>query len=429
MHNESVTIKKTKTTQRQITSFSIYRLAHLLSVIYGALTLFVSLFGIVIFFYDNSFRINQLMSMIIGTIASISLLIPIYKTNDEKRLTKICYLITATTALTTGLLTYPIYVISFALLLVKLFIVSLRLFTMLKSKKNRVKIRKVILINLVLLITFTLLSTQGMRWLVQTYGKKIIKQDVANNITLERKIDPTALLPDLGFTIPGKPIEIWEITSAPQITLINTLLPGKGGEYSTLFIHDGNTLTKLTQVNGIEFSEGNYSIGEFGTPTISPDQKYLFIPENGYEGGRIHAFNIQTSKPLAVNSYPSSSGVMHWSPGGKCIMAEMYEYGDRQVLQLGAENGNGYVMYPYEKSVTVAMGISNLSIFWLAEPKCAALLTFTAGMMIHPKEIGENIDQEIIFNMEEGPVKRSRWQPLPDFEISADPAPILQIYP
>ncbi len=408
---------------------TIYRLVHVICVIYGMPTLLISLVGVIIFFHDPSFRINQFAGMIVSVIAGITLLIPVHKIKDEKRLKKIYYLLTVTTVLTGGLLAYPIYAITFVLLLIKFFLTSLRLFAILKMQGQAGVIRTLLFKNAILLVILSLLVTQGMEWLVKAYGRKILPPDDTASSSVQTMTDTSIPVLKLGFEIPGTPSRIWKTGSNPPITIIDTLLPGKGGNYSTLFIHNDQKLIKLAQVSSVEFNDGTYSTGKFGTPVISPDRKYLFIVENGYEGGFTHAFSIQDGKPLSRGSYPSSSGTMHWSDGGKCILGELYEYGDRQALQLGVENGNGYTMYPYEQSVAVAMGIEDLSISWLKEPRCTALLTFTAGIMITPKVAGEYTDQEIIFDMEHGPVKRNRWKPLYNFESSQKPTALLQIYP
>lgn len=406
----------------------IYHVIHVISVMYGSLLLFLSALGILIFFHDPSFRVTQLVAMIVSVIDSIALLVPVHKTQDTKHLARMYYSLTATSMLTAGLLIYPVYVITFIILLAKLMITSLRLFAILRIRGEIKMIRTFFLRGTLLLIVIIILSTQGMRWLVQTYGRKIPSPDKVIEAPAPPQ-KPNTPLPDLGFPIPGKPTRIWKTATPPYITIIDTQLAGTGGQHGTLYMHDGSSLIKLTQVMAVEFADGRYSVGNFGTPVISPDRKYLFIEEQGYEGGLTHAFMMANGKALDRNAYPSAPGVMHWSEGGKCILGELYEYGDRQALQLGIENGNGYTMYPYDQSVITAMGMEDLSVYWMRGDSCRTLLTFTSGITVNPKGLGEDLDEEIIFDMEKGPVRRNRWIPLFDFQSSQKSTAVTQIYP
>lgn len=405
-----------------------YLLIHIPGVALGVFLFLFSVIGLILFPREASFRINQLVAMIVSLIDSIVLFIPVHKTTDTKKLTFLYYLLTAIIMLNAGLLMYPLYVITFVLLFGKLFTVMLRLFSLLKLAGKTKTIFALQAKGVILLAVVALISFQGMAFLRNAYGRKIPPRNTPL-ITPAPTPNPKTSLPDLGFVIPGKPTRIWKTVSPPHITIIDTLIAGTGGMHGTLFIHDGTSLMKLAQVTAIEFANGKYSMGSFGIPVISPDYKYLFIEEQGYEGGRTHAFALRNGRPLDRSAYPNAPGVMHWSEGGKCILGEQYEYGDRQALQLGVENGNGYTMYPYDKSVITAMGIEDLSVFWIKGDACQALLTFTSGLTVNPKGFGEDLDEEILFDMTNGPVRRNRWKALFNFESSQKPIKPIQIYP
>lgn len=405
-----------------------YLLIHIPSVALGIFLLLFSAIGLALFPREQSFRINQLVAMIVSLIDSIVLFIPVHKTTDVKRLTVMYYVFTAIVMLNAGLLMYPLYVITFVLLFGKLLTVMLRLFALLKLAGKTKAIFALQVKGLIILTMVALTSFQGMTMLRSAYGRKIPPRKAAS-VTPAPTPNPNTPLPKLGFTIPGKPTRIWKTATPPYIYVIDTLVPGIGGSYSTLYIHNGETLIRAAQVIGIEFKNGEYSIGNFGNPVISPDRKYLFIEEQGYEGGLTHAFALQSGKPLERTAYPNAPGVMHWSVGGKCILGELYEYGDRQALQLGVENGNGYDMYPYDQSVITAMGMEDLSVMWVKGDACQALLTFTSGITVNPKGLGEDMDEEILFDMTNGPVRRNRWKALFNFESSQKPVTPVQIYP
>lgn len=404
----------------------LYRSIHVICSLYGGVLLFFSGFGLVLFWHEKTMRINQLAGLLVSLIGSVILFLPVHKTADTKKLTGYFYALTIAVMLLTGLLTYPTYLITMTLLFLKLFITMLRLFGLLTLSGEAMRIRPLLIRGVVLSLFVLVASIQGIGYLQHAYGRKIPSR-IMPTPTPKPLQQPARAMPDLGVPIPGKPTRIWQLDD--KTSLLETTLWEHGGNFPTLFIIRNNAITRVAQATGIQFNDGIHTIGNFGNPVVSPDNKYVFIEEQGYEGGRTHAINLITASPLEPQNYPSMPGIMHWSPDGRCIVGELYEYGDTQALQLGVENGNGYTMYPYEQSVSTAMGLENTLVLWKKGSPCTAFLTFTAGLMIYPKGAGENMDEEILFDMKHGPVKRNRWQPLFDLQSSKKSALLRQIYP
>lgn len=416
--------KRSNIPQKSAIFTPLYRSIHVICSLYGGVLLFLSGFGLVLFWYENSLRVNQISGILVSLIGSVILLLPVHKTTDTKKLTGYFFALTFAVMLLTGLLTYPTYIITMALLFLKLFITMLRLFSLLKLSGDAKRIRPLVTRGILLSLLVLFASTQGIGYLHHAYGRKIAPRVTPTPTPV---LQEARSLPSLGIPLPGKPTRIWQLDD--EIFILETTLWENGGNYPTLFIIRDKLLTRIAQTTGIRLNEGTVTIGNFGNPVVSPDKKYLFIEEQGYEGGRTHAINIANVTPLETQNYPSMPGTMHWSPDGACILGELYEYGDKQTLQLGVENGNGYTMYPYDRSVNIAMGLENLLVLWKKETPCTAFLTFTAGLMLHPKGTGENMDEEILFDMTHGPVKRNRWQPLFDLQSAKKSAFLRLIYP
>ena len=114
-----------------------------------------------------------------------------------------------------------------------------------------------------------------------------------------------------------------------------------------LYIYDGTRTKKVYQSSSIEFANGVKSSGRLYTPwidinakknqmnnvfTISPDGRYLFGYESGYEGGR--GFVIDLPNMEKVKSEINVSSGLLWSPSKECAINYGYNYGDEQYLQL-----------------------------------------------------------------------------------------------
>lgn len=124
-----------------------------------------------------------------------------------------------------------------------------------------------------------------------------------------------------------------------------------------LYIFKDSKINKLHQSNSVKFENGEQSDGKLYNPWIntseknsvkenppenrkaelhrtffkSPDGRYLFGYERGYEGGLAFAIDLQTMK--SVNPNPTAIN-HHWSSSGKCAIGYTYHYGDRQSIEM-----------------------------------------------------------------------------------------------
>ena len=148
----------------------------------------------------------------------------------------------------------------------------------------------------------------------------------------------------------------WADKDSPLLLLITSdtgTLKGAQG----LYIYNGNNINKVYQSSSVEFESGLKSSGYIYSHwldtenkklnsaesinkkrkelnqafTSSPDKKYLFGYESGYEGGAAFIINLDKFKkiPLRINS-----SEYNWAPSSKCAIAYEYYYGETQKVQL-----------------------------------------------------------------------------------------------
>jgi len=148
----------------------------------------------------------------------------------------------------------------------------------------------------------------------------------------------------------------WADKDSPLLLLITSdtgTLKGAQG----LYIYNGNNIKKVYQSSSVEFESGlksssyiysywlNTEYKKLNSAeslnkkrkelnqvfTTSPDKKYLFGYESGYEGGTGFIINLDKFQkiPLEINS-----SEYNWSTSLKCATTYEYFYGDIQKFQL-----------------------------------------------------------------------------------------------
>lgn len=149
----------------------------------------------------------------------------------------------------------------------------------------------------------------------------------------------------------------WVDKNRPYVFLVTSdtgTLKGAQG----LYVYDGKQVIKIYQARNIEFADGKTSPGRIYIPWfspsmrqnefeeelkkvkirmndvffLSPDGRYLFGYESGYEGGSGFTIDLHTMKKTLLQL--DVFGRLRWSPDKKCAVNFAYEYGDQARLQL-----------------------------------------------------------------------------------------------
>jgi len=150
-----------------------------------------------------------------------------------------------------------------------------------------------------------------------------------------------------GFFFYPHVFSAWVLESKPYIFLVTSdtgTIQGAQG----LYVYDGEKTKKVYQARTITFGSGEKSAGRLYAPWIgeniqtkkeqmhhvfsfSPEFRYLFGYESGYEGGIGFTIDLETIAPKELSLTPT--GNMHWSPDVSCAINYGYAYGDSQFIE------------------------------------------------------------------------------------------------
>lgn len=177
---------------------------------------------------------------------------------------------------------------------------------------------------------------------------------------------------------------VWVDKTRPYVFLVTSdtgTLDGAQG----LYIYDGTKSQKVYQANSVEFAKGKKIPGrlyvswfepivtlsdyyfELGKKrerihnvfSLSPDGRYLFGYESGYEGGV--GFIIDTMSMKKVEN-PLNLSHLYWSPDKTCAINFAYEYGDTQHVELVYYDGDELATKIYYSPSFYSTGL--LDVFW-----------------------------------------------------------------
>ena len=183
-----------------------------------------------------------------------------------------------------------------------------------------------------------------------------------------------------------------------EFTLIEVKEKKSDGEYPSIYVFDAKELKHIVTAKAITFESGEKSIASFGNVTLSPDSRFLFIEEKGFEGGQTYTYDLKNQTLLTENLL-DISGTPRWSPNAACVIEEAHFYGDEQRISMYTQTDHGFSKTP--STIQTALGIEDMQVKWVSEKPCTAIVEVSAELYYAP--IVEQNEKRVkrIFRFEE----------------------------